>query len=46
MNASHHSPSHSSATLVKAFTNAFLGSAPEWYKLTILAFLVINPIAL
>nr|WP_321465255.1 sodium/proton antiporter NhaB [uncultured Desulfobulbus sp.] len=30
----------------KAFANNFLGNAPLWYKLTILAFLVINPILL
>lgn len=28
------------------FINMFLGSAPKWYKLTILAFLVINPLLL
>ncbi len=30
----------------KAFAGNFLGNAPLWYKLTILAFLVINPILL
>jgi NhaB family Na+:H+ antiporter len=29
-----------------AFTAAFLGSAPDWYKLTILGFLVLNPLVL
>jgi len=33
-------------TLSRAFIGNFLGPAPEWYKLTIIAFLVINPIAL
>lgn len=28
----------------RAFINNFLGQSPDWYKLTILAFLVINPI--
>lgn len=31
--------------LHQAFTANFLGNSPEWYKLTILAFLVINPFA-
>ncbi len=29
-----------------AYSKNFLGEAPKWYKLTILAFLVINPILL
>ena len=33
-------------TLPQAFRRNFLGNAPEWYKLTILAFLVVNPILL
>ena len=33
-------------TLVSAVGRNFLGSAPRWYKLTIIAFLVINPIVL
>lgn len=33
-------------TLPQAFWRNFLGSAPDWYKLTILAFLVANPILL
>jgi NhaB family Na+:H+ antiporter len=28
----------------RALARSFLGSSPEWYKLTILAFLVINPV--
>lgn len=30
----------------KVFTKNFLGDSPDWYKLTILAFLVVNPILL
>ena len=30
----------------RAFTDAFLGSAPDWYKLAILGFLVLNPLVL
>ena len=30
----------------KAFALNFLGNAPEWYKLTIIAFLVVNPLIL
>lgn len=30
--------------LAKTFVNTFLGHAPKWYKLAILAFLLINPI--
>ena len=33
-------------TLADAFTKNFLGNSPSWYKTTILAFLVINPILL
>jgi len=33
-------------TLGRALTRNFLGSAPPWYKLTLLGFLVINPIVL
>nr|WP_321257964.1 sodium/proton antiporter NhaB [uncultured Pseudodesulfovibrio sp.] len=33
-----------SQSLTKAFGRNFLGNAPSWYKLAILAFLVINPI--
>lgn len=33
-------------TLPQAFQRNFLGNAPKWYKLTILIFLVINPILL
>ncbi|WP_153447378.1 Na(+)/H(+) antiporter NhaB [Vibrio algicola] len=30
-------------SLGRAFTKNFLGKAPDWYKLTIIAFLIINP---
>jgi len=30
--------------LFSAFTDNFLGNSPEWYKWTIIAFLVANPI--
>jgi len=33
-------------SLFAAFRANFLGQAPEWYKLTILAFLVINPLVM
>ena len=33
-------------TLAQAFLKNFLGNAPGWYKLTILAFLIANPILL
>jgi NhaB family Na+:H+ antiporter len=33
-------------TLTQAFTRNFLGQAPDWYKLTIVAFLVVNPVSL
>lgn len=33
-----------SATLGNAFIKNFLGKAPDWYKVTIVAFLIINPI--
>ncbi|MEC8428155.1 MAG: sodium/proton antiporter, partial [Pseudomonadota bacterium] len=33
-------------TLTSAFTRNFLGQAPDWYKKSILAFLVLNPILL
>ena len=31
-------------TLSSAFYNNFLGNAPRWYKLSIIVFLIINPI--
>ena len=34
----------SSQKLLRAFAERFLGNAPEWYKRTILGFLVLNPI--
>lgn len=36
----------SSHSMAQAFTKNFLGQAPGWYKLTIIAFLVLNPILL
>lgn len=30
-------------TLTQAFTKNFLGNSPDWYKLTIVVFLIINP---
>lgn len=30
--------------MLQAFTSSFLGKTPLWYKLTIIAFLIINPI--
>lgn len=33
-----------SRSLPQAFVSNFLGNAPAWYKITIIAFLVINPI--
>ena len=33
-----------SMTMGTAFFKNFLGHAPDWYKYTIIAFLVINPI--
>ena len=32
-------------TLSQAFGRAFMGQAPGWYKLTIVGFLVANPIS-
>src|SRR5690606_16782327 len=40
------SKSINSNTLFQAFLNNFLGNAPLWYKQTILAFLLINPLLL
>jgi Na+:H+ antiporter, NhaB family len=34
----------SSRGLLRALSDNFLGNAPEWYKLTVLAFLVLNPV--
>jgi len=33
-------------TLPVAFAENFLGNAPSWYKLTIVAFLIVNPLVL
>src|SRR5687767_12655036 len=38
------SKSVSPSPLLRALKASFLGNSPEWYKLTILAFLVLNPI--
>ena len=35
-----------SLSLPQAFARNFLGHAPDWYKLTIVAFLVVNPLVL
>lgn len=35
---------HNSLTLPQAFRRNFLGQAPRWYKLTILGFLILNPV--
>ena len=34
-------PAH---TMAQAFAKNFLGHSPGWYKLTIIGFLVLNPI--
>jgi len=34
----------SSHSLTQAFTKNFLGQSPSWYKLTIIGFLILNPI--
>ncbi|MDH5456649.1 MAG: sodium/proton antiporter, partial [Gammaproteobacteria bacterium] len=31
-------------TMTDAFRNNFLGNSPQWYKLTIIGFLILNPI--
>lgn len=33
-------------TLSQSFGRAFMGQSPDWYKLTIVAFLILNPIVL
>ncbi|MDH5227702.1 MAG: sodium/proton antiporter, partial [Gammaproteobacteria bacterium] len=35
-----------SQTLAQSFGRAFLGNSPEWYKLTIVGFLLLNPIVM
>lgn len=37
---------YQSMTLPQAFVRNFLGNAPEWYKLTIVGFLLLNPLVL
>ncbi|MBB5210672.1 sodium/proton antiporter NhaB [Microbulbifer hydrolyticus] len=46
MNALNDIMPSASAGIGRAFTANFLGEAPEWYKLTIAVFLIINPILL
>lgn len=41
---SHPDTTSRSSGSARAFADNFLGNSPEWYKLTILAFLVANPI--
>jgi NhaB family Na+:H+ antiporter len=42
----HHSAAPFKGGLGQAFLAGFLGAAPTWYKQTILAFLILNPLAL
>ena len=35
-----------SSPLSQAFAQNFLGHSPRWYKLTVLAFLLLNPLLL
>src|SRR5690606_28685148 len=37
---------HPPMTLSQAFSKNFLGNSPGWYKTTIVAFLILNPIVL
>lgn len=46
MNALTKSPSSTGGGMGRAFIDNFLGEAPDWYKLTIAAFLIINPVIL
>ncbi|WP_226662200.1 sodium/proton antiporter NhaB [Microbulbifer aggregans] len=46
MNAINHSIPATGTGFGRAFTENFLGEAPSWYKLTIAAFLIINPVLL
>ncbi|WP_295801270.1 sodium/proton antiporter NhaB [uncultured Microbulbifer sp.] len=39
-------PTSASSGFGRAFSENFLGEAPDWYKLTIAAFLIINPLLL
>jgi Na+:H+ antiporter, NhaB family len=41
-----HSAAPFEGGVVRAFLAGFLGAAPDWYKRTILAFLILNPAAL
>ncbi len=42
----HSSPTINASSILHAHWLKFLGSSPDWYKYTIIAFLVINPILL
>lgn len=46
MNALNDSMPRAGGGLSRAFSDNFLGEAPDWYKLTIAVFLIINPILL
>lgn len=46
MNTYHNTLTASGSGLGRAFTDNFLGEAPDWYKLTIAVFLIANPILL
>ncbi|WP_160153895.1 sodium/proton antiporter NhaB [Microbulbifer sp. ALW1] len=46
MNTLNQSLSRSGSGIGRAFSENFLGEAPDWYKLTIAVFLIINPILL
>ncbi|MBN8431906.1 sodium/proton antiporter NhaB [Microbulbifer salipaludis] len=46
MNALDYTHSTPGGSIGRAFSANFLGEAPNWYKLTIAAFLIINPIIL
>ena len=46
MNAINDTLSSTGGGIGRAFTDNFLGEAPDWYKLTIAVFLIINPILL
>lgn len=46
MNAQHHTHPNPGSSFGRAFSANFLGEAPNWYKLTIAVFLLINPVIL
>lgn len=41
-----HSPANGTASWASVLFDSFLGQSPDWYKFTILAFLLINPLML